>query len=514
MTGRVLGTLLRPRLEALIPADLMPEFALSIGYFPNLAVTLQNRLVKTEKAKDIHIVSAWYDDKGKLHLQAILRDEEQHKVIDEAINALLEDKQSLAIFAAPNAKQEEATYSLGTTILKGEETAAALQKKLVEQARKQSKPHFRQMRIASIVPTAMANDKKEAVTDEEGNPHYYFRITGRLLETAADRKQVESELVDWLTEELPRVINPDQSPIVPKLDVIARPSPVIALQDRLVQRGLDGAVFTDASYDEHGKLEITGRLHQPGDKEKQALEDAVKELLVDEGPWTIAALKPHEASKDGKPITWNDAVRECQAKLAGDDALGRRMRLDRLYFNYENAQLKLVGQGVFLTNGAAENLATALAKSVDAVIVTRGKADVSTSNIKAIKNPLPELQNLLSARADLDGALLTQARYDADGRLSLDGYLGQPEQKAALALLLNEKLAANPDLLKKMPDAKAAWSIDSLKPHASAKGEWKWPEVVRACQGELASDAVFQRTCLERAFLQYREAKAGKPLAV
>ncbi len=513
-TRKILGDLLLIRLaEAGVTPELMPELALDVLCMANPAVTVQNSLAKVPEANGVYVVSAWYNKKGELNLDAIIRHGEQRKLIDDAIRVFLDDPKYLDMLRSPSDPTAEPTLSLTEPfIVEGEAKTRALQKKLMEYARKENKPFLRQVRLADILPTAVVDEKKEIVTDEEGNPRYYFRVKGRLLETAAERKKIEDELIAWIVGELPRLTNPDQSPIMPKLDVTARPSPVIALQDRIVQRGLDGAVITDALFDEEGKLEISGRLHQPGDAEKQTLEVAIKDLLVDEAPWTLSALKPHASSKDGQPIAWADAVRECQAKLAKDNALGRRVRLDRLYFTYDNTQLMLVGKGVFLADAVGENPTAALAKSIDAVIVTRGKADVSTSNVRTIKNPLAELQNLLTQRADLDGAVLTQARYDADGRLIFDGYLGQAEQKAALAPLLAGKLAANADLLKTMADLKAtAWSIEALKPHASAKGEWKWPEVIRACQGELAADAPFQRTCLERAFFQYVEAKTGAP---
>jgi len=53
-----------------------------------------------------------------------------------------------------------------------------------------------------------------------------------------------------------------------------------------------------------------------------------------------------------------------------------------------------------------------------------------------------------------------------------------------------------------------------LKPHTSAKGEWKWPEVlVRAWQGELAVDARSSALAMERVFFKYVEAENGRAAA-
>ena len=512
-TGAVILGLLKSRLEAAgVTPELMPEFAIAIHYFPNPAVTLQNKLAKIEQARDVRMLSAWYDGKGKLHLEAIVGHEDQRKFIDEAIDGLLKNPQSLAMVSTPAAQEAVPDFVLRAIIFEGEASARELQKKLIEHARKEGKAYLRHARLANIVPTVIVDEKKETSTDDEGNPGYYFRVTGQLLEGTRERKQVESELAEWLEESLPRLSNPNQTPVLPKLDFSIRPSPVAALQERVVRRGLDGAVFTDAYFDGEGKLEITGRLHQPGEAGKAALQSAIKDLLDDDAPW-ILALKPHEANKDGQPIAWTAALRECQAKLAADRAVGQRVRIDRLFFNLVNGQPQLVGDGVFLSEGTSESPNAAITTSLDAVIVSRGKADVATSSFKSVKNPLADLQNLLGQRPDLDGALLTQARFDADGGLVFDGYLGGKEQKTALAPLIIGRLSTIPELLKKDsdPETGLSSSIDAMKLHASPKGEWKWSDILRAYQGEVAAAAepTLHRTCVERAYFQYAEPQLG-----
>ena len=387
----------------------MPEYGVQIGYFANPAVTLGERIQKHPAAKDVHVVSAWYDSKGKLHLQAVLAQKDQQKLVDDAISAMLQDSQNVAMLYPPRDKEEEREILLDPVTFGGEASAQAFQKKLIERARKENKPALRHVRLTNVVPSVIVNDKKEIATDDEGNPRYFFRVTGRLLEIGQERQELENELIDWLMTELPPVTNPDQSPIEPKLQMQARPSPIFALQERAVQRGLDGAVFTDAFFDEMGKLEIAGRLHQPGDADKQAIETAVKELLTDDAPWTLA-MKPHEANKDGKPIAWSATVRECQAKLAADGGLGQRIRLDRLYFQYVNAKLKLHADGAFLAT-PAESPTAALTRAIDATIVTRGKAEISTAGIMTITDPSPDLQNVISQRPDLDGTVLTFGEF-------------------------------------------------------------------------------------------------------
>ena len=216
-TGQVILHLLKSRLEAAgVTPDLMPELAIDMHYHANPATALQNKLAKVPAAKDVRVLSAWYDGAGKLHLEAIVTHEDQPKFINEAIDALLTDPQTVAMMSSPSNKEAVPDFVLREVIFESDMGVRELQKKLAEYARKENKPLLRRVRLANIVPTAVLN-----AVDEEGNPRYAFRVTGRLLEMAGDRAKIESELADWLEDELPRMINADQSPILPKLELTA-----------------------------------------------------------------------------------------------------------------------------------------------------------------------------------------------------------------------------------------------------------------------------------------------------
>ncbi len=507
-TGAVLDGLLKARIGAAgVKPELMPDMEMRILYLPNPATALQHKLALVAQAKGTHVVSAHYDGKGKLHLQAIVTHEEQRKFIDEAMDELLKDPKTIAMVVSPDAKEASLDYMLRAIIFDGPTSSRELQKKLIEHARKQNKPHLRQVHLANVVPAAVLDDKKEPVADEEGNFTYVYRVAGRMLASAKERKQIEADLTDWLADELPQVSNPNQTPIAPQLEVDVRQSPVALLQERAVQRGLDGAAFTEAIYDGEGKLEILGRLHEPGDEAVKTLESAVKDLLEGEGPVSIA-MKPHEASKGGQAIAWPDVLRETRVNLAADKGLGNRVRLDRLSFTYANGQMVLASEGGFLADAPTEHPGAAVANSIDAAIVSRGKANIGITNLKAIRNPCADLQELVSQRADLDGVLVRAARYDAEGRLQIDGYLGRNEHKAALAPLLGDRLAKPPELLKK---GEGAWSLESMALHPSGKGVWQWPDVLRVWQSEMAAspELPLQRTFLERTYFQY--GTTGRP---
>ena len=499
-TAALVEVLTAKLLEIGIPAEQMPELVVDLKHQSNPAVALQNKLAQDERANGVRVVSAWYDAKGKLHLDGIIANAEQRKLIDEAVDALAK--------STPDVAKAAVDVIVRTEIFDEKSHTPALQKKLVEFARQTNKPYLRHVRLTQVAPTLVIRDKN----DDEDHPKYAFEVKGRILESAGQIKRTEGELIRWLADELPKMRNPDQTPIVPKLNLVISDNPVYALQERIVQRGLDGAVFADALFDEQGRLELHGRVHQPGDGNRGEIGAAIKELLAAEEPWTIATLKTHEASADAAPIAWSDVLRDCRGKLAGDVGAGRRTRLDRLYFRYDKEQLQLAAEGVFLADVQGETPTAAIGKSIDAVIVSRSGADVSSAAIKTLTNPLAELQNLLTERRDLDGALLTLLRYDPAGKLILDGYLGHAAQKPALAPLLGERLESIPELLKKSADP--TWSIDGMKLHPSAKGDWKWTEFLRACQAELATDAPFQRTCLERSYFRYTDAKGSRRLAL
>lgn len=486
-----------------IAPELLPEISVAVQHVANPAVALQKQLAADPAHQGIHVLSAWYDGNGNLHIEGLIAKDEQRKIVEAALAGLANDPQLAVAVKSPGADAPK----LRLIAFDSASAPRDLQKQLVELARKENKPHLRSVRIASVKPTPIADDKKNPVADGAGNPKYAFRVLGSVLDSAGSGKKAEADLDAFLAAALPQVHNADQTPIVPQIDLAVRVNPIYALQERLVQRGLDGAAITAAAYDEDGKLEIVGRVNQPGDESKQALEAAVKDLLADDTPWALD-VKPHEASKDGQPIAWSDVTRACQAKLAGDRAVGRRTRLDRLYFRYVGQKLQLAGEGVFLADvaGVNDDAAAALAKTVDDVIVSRSGVPVSAA-FKKLANPLIELQDLTTQRADLDGVLFTAARYGPDGRFHLDGYLGQAEHKITLTPLLGEKLERIPELLKKTGDPKAAlaWTIDGMRTHPSAKGEWKWSEIVGACRAE--AETASPRICVERVWFQYADAR-------
>ena len=176
------------------------------------------------------------------------------------------------------------------------------------------------VRMREIVPTGVEDDKKQIVTDDEGNVRYFFRVTGRLHETVGEQADIEKALTAWLTTQLPTVMNVDHQPIVPKLMFDVKESPVFALQQRVVQRGLDGAVFTEALFDEKGHLEISGRTHQLDDAGDKAIDAAVKDVLGNDLIANLQTMNPHRSVQKNQPIAWQDAVRLCQARLCSRES--------------------------------------------------------------------------------------------------------------------------------------------------------------------------------------------------
>ncbi len=502
-TDDLLAAAIKDRLGAAgVAPSAMPELVLKVQYFANPATLVQKKLDKDERAKDVRLTAAWFDGAGKLHVEGIVAKDEQRKLVEDSVLALLKETASQAMAKGAT------DYSVRLVTFAGDTRVIELQKQWVEHARKSNKPYLQHVRLEITAPAVL-------LTDDEGNASYAFQIKGRLLETASERKEIETELAAWLQSRLPKVLNQNQTNVSPQLALDVRPSPIFALQERVVQRGLDGAVFTDARFDEAGRLELVGRWQQPNADGKQALNAAVKDLLAAETSWTLDTMQAHESTKQGQPIAWQDVERQCQMKLALNTPLSQRVRLDRLHYRYENKQLVLAGDGAFLADSATEQPAGALSRAVDDVIASRGQVAVSTANFKLHKNPIADLQNLTGQRADLDGVLLTNLRYGPDGALHVDGFLGQPEHKNSLTSILAAKLTG---LIRKGNHAKAAdWSLDGMKLHASAKGEVRWPDFIRACQAELAADpqAATRRACLERAYFKYIESQApGKDGAV
>ncbi len=511
-TSNALRSALGNRLEAMgLNASLMPDLALDVKYFTNPAVALQRQFGPDPRARGIQLISATYDAKGKLHVTGLIADDGQRKLVADALEAYAKAPLTIAVVKSPAAA---VNFTHHLEVFQTEARLLELQKQLVEHARKENKPHLRRVRLEQILPTAIQDAKKQIATDDEANVLYYFRVKGRLYETAGEREQIETELKTWLIEQLPKVLNSDRKPMTPHFELVVKESPIFAMQKRIVARGLDGAVFTDALFDEKGQLEVIGRAHQPDDVGRQALADAVKDLLAKEPNANLQAVKAHATAQQALPITWINVVHACQVKLAQDSGLGQRLRVDRLYFNYENQQLRLIGTGAFLADMPMENTDGALRKAIDDVIASRGPAYVKSSGVKHLKNPLAELQDLAAERADLDGVLFTNLRYGPDGSLQIAGYLGAAEHRPALAPIVAQRLQKNPAVLKSDSDPKISpgWSIDAMKPHAAAKGDLKWQDLLHACQADLATapDPLFRRACLSRAYFKYAEVKPSE----
>ena len=275
-----------------------------------------------------------------------------------------------------------------------------------------------------------------------------------------------------------------------------------------MQRKLDGTVFIDARYDVVGNLEFHGRLSQPGEKTKQELLDAVQEMLEAYTPWTLDTLQAHETREGAQPIAWNDVLRGCQARLAKSDGAGKRTRLDRLYFRYDNHQLRLDGAGVFLEESANDKTID-LNAVLDEVIASRGSAAVVPTLFKHVPNPMTGWQQKVAEQTALDGTVLTQLRYDTDGLLQIEGFIGSMAQKESLRNLLSAQLAQLPDALKRVVDKDPpAWSMASFAAHQSLQGkEQPWSDLLRTYQTELSSsdEPGFRHMRVDRALFLYRE---------
>ncbi len=512
-TAAALQVAIKSRLEASgFAPETVPDLILDVRYFTSPALLLQREIARREVAKDVYLTAAWYDGRGKLRIDGIWTRKEHKQLIDTALDRITADPNYIAMFRAPEAGTEKLDIDVRPTLFDDSAITAQLQKQLVETARKHNKARLRRIRFLSVAPAADMNEKNEPVVDDEGNPSYVFRVAARSLpDNAQQRDEILNELGRWLRPRLPLVTNPDQRPMSFQIDMRSKSNLAFALQERLIERELDGAVVTDALYDEDGTLELSGRLHEVGAASKQAIDAAFKDLLADEMPWTGAPLKAHETRKDGQPLAWQEVVRGTKLKLAADDT-GKRLRLDRLYYRYEKDQLRLVADGAFLTGFGKDEPAKTLARAVDEIIATRGNAELSLSALKILKNPIHELQNLAAERAELDGVLVTQARYDTEGLLHVDGFLGQRGQKSLLAGLALERLGKIPDIVKKGSDPKTSsgWSIDAMKMHASLKGESSWNDVVRGCQIDLASEPALRRATVERMHFQYDDPQSAQ----
>ena len=481
-SNEIIRQLVRAQLDAAGLAEWTPDFVLDIRHATSPVLIVQKQLPREDGGRDPRLTAARYDAKGKLHLDGLLAREVQRNKVETALASLQKDLQTASILRASDSAE------LHLTVFDTDKAVRDYQKALVELGRK-DKTELQRIRLTDI-ELAIIQTHKEASEDEL--PMYAFKVHGRHLDTAKERLRVQPEVATWLTKQIPSVTNADQSPIPVRLEFVGRDSPIFALQERLVERNLDGAVFTDALFDEEGKLELHGRVHQPD--AGAAIDDAVKDLLKDHEPWTVATLKPHEARKDGSAMAWKDVLQATQGALA-KGAAGRRQRVDRLTFRYKDG-LKLEAKGAYLSEGGAELPGRVLSIALDEIIATRSGAAVTVADVAMHKNPLADLQNALAEHPELDGVLLTQMRYNKDGELALDGFFAQEEQKNPLKPFIADRVKA-------LVTTERGLSIETLKAHKTAKDE-KWQDVVRSAQSGLASSsAELRRTYVDRLYFQY-----------
>ncbi|MBM3994672.1 MAG: hypothetical protein FJ303_11050 [Planctomycetes bacterium] len=505
----MLASLLKARLQALGAAPKsVPEIAVDVQHHANPAGTLQARLNEVPAAKGVHVTAAWYDDKSSLHVAAVLPRADQQGVVEQALAAFAKDVG--VIVAKPGASDAKITPNF--VVFDGASRGPELQKRWVEHARKENKSYLRHVLIQQVAPATIENDKKQVIADDEGNTIHFFKVTGRLFDTAGERGLIEKELSTWLTAQLPTVLSATFEPIKPYLAFDVRENPIFALQERVVQRGLDGAAFTDALFDEKGSLDLVGRLHRPDAKGAQEFSGLLAEVFSKEPLVNLSAVVAHESKQVGQAIAWSDVVKQTQTQLAADKPLGERIRVDRLYYTYEDHHLRLACEGAFLHDGATANLDSVVSAAVDAVTSTRGTAALRTTSLKRVRNPLTDLQNAVSDLPMLDGALFTDVRYGADGQLHVEGYLGQADQQATLTPILTKRLESVANLLKPGSDPKGipGWSAAGMKVHTGKIG-FRWIDLVRTGQADLAtaSEAFMRRTHFGRAYFKYAEPRLG-----
>jgi hypothetical protein len=379
-----LKDLIKARLEASgVTGDALPEVDVDVRCFTNPAISLQKQLERNDLAKEIRILPAWYDGKGKLHFEGILTRDDQDKLVTEALNAFVKDPDHLVIFRAHGSADEKITFDKRLVILDAETLVPQLQKRLVEHARKNNKPLLRRVKLMAVSAVADTDPKGQAITDDEGNPSHLFLVSSRHLDNGKDDLKIQDELNLWLIQELPAFYNPDRTPLMIAIAPDTKKNLAATLQQRLDERKLNGAVITEVLYDETGKLELIGRLHGPDTDAKQAVEAAFKDLLADESI-SSSTLKPHETRKDAQPITWTDVVKSVQARLAADGA-GKRVRLDRLVYRHDKDGLRLVAEGAFLSE-LGKDPGKTLAAIVDEIVATRGNIEVSIID-RPLDNP-------------------------------------------------------------------------------------------------------------------------------
>ncbi len=510
---------LRNRLESpeMTAADL-PEIVVKVEGFDNPARPLMKALAADETNRGIHVVGAWYDAKGVLRLDALIAKEEQRKTVENAVDALAKDALTRGIVAKPADKNAKPQVSLRVTLFDPAPRTAALQKLLVQYAIKANKPLLRRAVIQEVTPKTVLK-KDSGDTASTGNASHVFQVAARMFATAGERALIEADLAVWLPTVLPSVVDFNLSPMPARLAVTANDPPMAALQARIVERGLDGAFVTDVRFDETGRLELLGRTHAPMPEAKPALDAVVKDVLTDVPTWSIDTLAPHEWKARKEPIpAWSEVVAGAQRQLAETNTEARRVRLDRLYFQFVNRKLVLQADGAFLADGPKESPVLALTSAIDATIVSRDKLAVDAGKVKAFVNPLVELQNRATERSELDGILLTSLGYTAAGELRFDGYLGEPGQKPKLEKLIAERLETMPGAARPSNDRKpnAGWSIAGLSPYPREKTTLAWTDLLRAFQTDFAEaeELTLRRTCVQRSYFRYEGSAERRQLVL
>lgn len=485
----------------------LPEIAVTVIAPDHPIQPVMKALSRDEAMREARIVSAWYDGKGTLQIEGFIAKESQREKLSAAVAALAKDALTRDIVAKPGDKAAKPNVSVRLTLFDSVERTASLQKLLVQHAIKVNKPLLRRAVVYEVAPTPIARKDSGEAANAESASHIY-RVGVRMFATPSERAEIEAELAVWLPSVLPTVADTNLIPIPTGLAVIAKEPPMSALQARIVERGLDGAVVTDVRHDEAGRLELLGRLHAPLPDAKAALDAVVKDVLAEVPSWTIDTLIPHEWKSAKMPApTWNEVVAATQIKLAETKTEARRIRLDRLAYQYVKGKLVLHVDGAFLADGAKESAATALIAAIDDTIVSRDKISLDASGIKTFANPLIELQNRTAERGDLDGVLFTNIAYSATGELRFDGYLGDPNQKANLAKVIAERVDKMPGAVRVADNGKTkpGWSLDGFTPYPREKAVIPWPDFLRTLQTDFAEadDLSLRRTSVQRSYFRF-----------
>lgn len=503
-----LVVVLRTRLQSaeMKFADL-PEIAVAAAVHDHPIRPIMKALAQDDTLRDARIVSAWFDNKGTLRLDGFIAKEEQRKPVEAAVLALAKDPLTREIVANSGDKDAKPNVLLRLTLFDPAEKTIALQKQLVQYAVKENKPLLRRAVIHDVAPKVVLRKDGGDATDAGGASHVY-RVAIRMFATASERTAIETDLAIWLPTVLPSVIDTNLTPMAVRLIATVNDPPMPALQAKIVERGLDGAVVTDVRHDESGRLELLGRLHAPMPEATRALDAVAKDVLADVPRWTVETITPHEwkLSKPAAPA-WSEVIVATQQKLADTKSEACRVRLDRLYFQYVNRKLMLHAVGAFVVDRPQESPTLALLAAIDGTIVSRDMIAVDTGKIKTFANPLLEIQNRTTERGDLDGVRLTHVSYSAAGDLRFDGFLGEPNQKAKLTTLIADRLDKMPGAIRLSNDAnaKSGWSLDGVTSYPLAKATLAWPDFLRALQTDFAEaqDLSLRRVSVQRSYFRF-----------